>query len=818
MGGVDLVAQGVGALVRAHRSRTGLTQEEVAERCGVSARSIREIEHGRRRPYPRTMRLLAEALELSDPEREQLLASGREPAGPGGLAAPAGLAAPPAERPPVRGWSPLCQLPPDIADFTGRAEPGRRLAAVLETVRPGRAVPVAVVAGLAGVGKTTLGLHAAHASRGAFADGQLFAELAGASARPRDPAQVLDELMRAMGATAAAIPPTLAERAALYRSIIADRRVLVFLDDAADLAQVRPLIPATAGCAVLVTSRRQLAALPGSVLVQLGPLPPAEAAAMLGAILGRPRVEAEPSATRRLAVACGGHPLALRITAARLATRGGWSLARYADLIADRRHRLEHLNAGELTMRGSLEISYQRLAEPSRTAFRRLALIDTRDHSEWAIAAALDDRDGHTARTVVDALADSSLLTASGLDPAGWGHYRMHELTRAYAGELAAREPESDRRAACGRVVSAYLYAIDPVYRAIRNEPTLPPPHPVTGRGPFGPEHAARLAADPFGWLAAERANVPAVIAAACALGRHDLAVSLGTRLLALQDLQGRHDEADLVWTRIRDTARAAGHEAEAARADLHLAVIACWAGRLPVAAAALARCAVDLRRVDDRAAQAYCLFWQAQCAMGLGNLARARRIAGAGLQAARDTDDRAAQMINLCMSGLACSGLGAGGRSLEHCEQAVRLARDSGEPVQEYLALRALATVHAAAGDHTLAMALAEQAMGCASRGGFEYGRAMCQMMLGGLYLERAQPKEAQRLLETSLGEFETTGARWRYAQCLARLAQCHECTGEYAIAAAYSRHSTSIFADLRRVPASPARPPAGRSTLGVT
>src|SRR5215475_55841 len=320
-----------GVLLREHRVRGLLSQEQLAEGAGLSTRTIRGYEAGRvRRPRGESVRLLADALRLAGPERTQFehaavapLSAGRPGAAPVG---PALQEAAPG------------QLPPDVADFVGRAEVLARLRGLLAGPPGGAtAVVVSAVAGRAGVGKSALAVHVAHQLAAEFPDGQLYAALRGAHLDPRDPGEVLGWFLRALGVDGGAVASGVDQRAALYRSLLAGRRMLVVLDDAGSEAQVRPLLPGSAGCAVLVTSRARLAGLEGAWLVDLELLESAQAVELLGRIVGPGRLAAEPAAAAELARLCGYLPLALRVAGARLAARPHWRLGQLVDRLADER-------------------------------------------------------------------------------------------------------------------------------------------------------------------------------------------------------------------------------------------------------------------------------------------------------------------------------------------------------------------------------------------------------------------------------------------------------------------------------------------------
>lgn len=333
---------------------------------------------------------------------------------------------------PVEPAFPLCQLPPDTADFEGR---GGELEQVVAALRANTAsVPVVVLTGEPGVGKTALAIRVAHRLRAEFPDGQLFAHLAGTSPNPKQARDVLGSLLRALWRKGAAIPEDLEDRTAAIRACLADRRVLVVLDDAASAAQVRALLPGTAGCAVLVTGRGRLDGLAGSTSLAVPPFTADEARALLGRIAGRDRVELERAAADEVVALCGGVPLAVRIAATRLVARRHMSVRSLADRLADERGRLDELAVGGLQVRAAVASSYATLSAPARAGLRRLASLGPTDIAESVVAAVLDvpDADG-----VVEELVRSSLLTPGGVDAGGQPLYRLPELVRVYGVERA---------------------------------------------------------------------------------------------------------------------------------------------------------------------------------------------------------------------------------------------------------------------------------------------------------------------------------------------------------------------------------------------
>lgn len=298
------------------------------------------------------------------------------------------------------------QLPADVLDFSGRTELVSDLSTVLMNAT-GQAVVVTSLAGIGGVGKTTLAVHVAHRVRAEFPDGQLYVDLRGAGASPADPVVVLGDFLHALGVTEN--PESMEQRAALYRSLLANRRMLILLDNARDADQIRPLIPGVSGCAVLATSRSRLAGIPGAQLFDVEELTPREALALFSAIVGEQRVAAEPEAAMAVVTACGFLPLAVRIAAARLASRPRWSVSDLARRLADQRHRLDELQLGNLAVETTIGLGYGQLSTAEARAFRLLALIDSPD-IPLAAAAALLGVDEDTAEELVEALVEANML------------------------------------------------------------------------------------------------------------------------------------------------------------------------------------------------------------------------------------------------------------------------------------------------------------------------------------------------------------------------------------------------------------------------
>ncbi|MEU9831833.1 BTAD domain-containing putative transcriptional regulator [Streptosporangium sp. NPDC048047] len=454
-------------------------------------------------------------------------------------------------------WTGICLLPADIADFTGREDETRDLVAALDGT--GTAPVIVTVSGPPGVGKSTLAVHVAHLVRRRYPDGQLFIRLCDASASPRDPADALAELLRALGVDTAGLPSSAGERAAMYRAKLADRAVLVLLDDAAGEAQVEPLIPGTSGSAVLVTSRGPLPALPGATAYALGVPPPADARDLLAGVAGAGRVASDPESAETIVNACGRLPLALRIAGARLVTRPAWPLAELARRLADA-SALNELRAGHLDVRATFGASYAALSAPARHVFRLLGSVAADGVAAWTVAAP----SGATARDVdgpLEELAAAGLITAGDADAAGQPRYRMHDLLRGFAAELfAAEESERSRTEALRRIAAA---ARDRAIDAARELPLAfaPPPPGVPARTPPCPRGGA--------WLEAERGVLVAVAETAARAGLAREAVGLACALAPFLVVRGFHDDAVRMLGTAAGAAAAAGDAAAETRLRL---------------------------------------------------------------------------------------------------------------------------------------------------------------------------------------------------------------------------------------------------------
>ena len=420
------------------------------------------------------------------------------------------------------------QLPADIADFTGRARQVARVCGALtggeEAGGPG-AVRIVMVAGAAGLGKSTLAVHAAHQVREFFPDGQLFVQLSGASGQPAVPGEVLARLLRDLGVDGDKVPAGEEERAALYRTRLTDRRVLILLDDAKDAAQVRPLLPGSASCAVLVTTRNRTPNLLSTKFVDLGTLPDRDAQELFSRVVGDVRPDAEPEATAEVLRACAGLPLAIRICAARLTTRPQWRIATMAARLRDERSRLDELQLGDLEVRAGFQVSYDSL-DCGRAArvFRLIGLWQGQRISLPA-AAALTGESAADVAAALETLVDANLLESP--EPDG---YQLHDLLRLFAAERAQAE---ETREACLGAITGLLQWYPATAAAAANV-LSPHRYRIPDEEPPAPSLWLGSPDDALAWYDHEHANLIIAIRQAAAAGLHDAAWRLATALFPL--------------------------------------------------------------------------------------------------------------------------------------------------------------------------------------------------------------------------------------------------------------------------------------------
>ncbi|MEV4179203.1 BTAD domain-containing putative transcriptional regulator [Nonomuraea sp. NPDC049709] len=479
----------LGMLLRTWRDRALQTQTQLAGLAGLNVRTIRRLETGElRRPRVTTVRRLAEALGLDDAESSILAqaARGRDGAdwigrtprqvptdvSPVAERQPEPVAQGSGDGPGVLEVTPR-QLPADVTSFVGRQPE----LALLGQANDAAAVMITSIEGMAGVGKTALAVHAAHELAAQFPDGNLFVDLHGYTGgmAPDNPADILAQALETLGIADESIPEHLDDRAALYRSVLAGRRMLIVLDNAANEEQVRPLLPGEGGCRVLITSRRRLVGLDEASTVSVDVLPPADAIALFTSTAGRWRLTETPAEdVAEVVQRCGLLPLAIRLAAARLTAHPTWSVRDLLERLDRHHHGLRELHAGQRSVSAALDQSYRVLAATEQRAYRLLGLHAGADITPEA-AAALLGTTIESALTLLDRLLEGHMLQESAP-----GRYRFHGLIRAHAAaEATAQESETDRRAALSRLLTHYRCAASaPTDRLCPTKPTLARAHP----------------------------------------------------------------------------------------------------------------------------------------------------------------------------------------------------------------------------------------------------------------------------------------------------------------------------------------------------
>jgi tetratricopeptide (TPR) repeat protein/transcriptional regulator with XRE-family HTH domain len=742
-------------LLRQLRNDARLTQEELAEDAAVSLRTIQDLEGRRHRTaHKPTAERLAGALHLTGAVRAVFIkaAVGRAAAAEVLAAAeaaeiPAAVPGPPPAAPVPR------ELPADVSAFTGRTGELAQLDALLPaaTEQDGapRPVTISAVSGTAGAGKTALAVHWAHRVAARFPDGQLYVNLRGFDpGQPLAAQEALAGFLTALGAT---VPQGEAAQAARYRSLLAGKRLLILLDNAASEEQVRPLLPGSAPVMVLVTSRTALPGLvarDGARRLDLDLLPEGDAVALLRALIGD-RVDADPEAASTLASLCARLPLALRVAAELAVARPGMPLDAVAAELAGERNRLELLDAGgdpRSAVASVLSWSYRHLPDDAAMMFRLLGLHpgqEWEDHAAAALAATSVSQAGQ----LLGVLARGHLI-----QPAGKGRYGMHDLLRAYAaGQAAAQDRSEVRREALTRLFGYYLAAcaaaMDSLALAERHHRPEPPP-PGTPIPRFKDPDAARS------WLDAELATLVTVAGHAASNGWPQFAIGLAQTLHRYFD--GVHDAAGMtICQHALDAARQWGDLAAQARTLTTLGVIYGRQGRYGEASECHQQAITLARKAGDRLTEGW----------ALGNLALIHDQQGRYPQAAR------------------CH------------RQALALCRDLGDVTGEAVALSNLGLVYLRQGRYQRAASHMRQAIGVYRKVDHRFGEVIALTNLGEVYYRQGEYRRAADHQAQALALSRELGSRRVEAWALARLGAVSNRRGQYDQAIGSYRQALELF-----------------------
>jgi tetratricopeptide (TPR) repeat protein/transcriptional regulator with XRE-family HTH domain len=529
----------IGRLLTDRRAASGLTQEQVADRAQLSVRALRNIESGLvTRPRRRTVHALIEVLGLGGDDAALLKKV--MTTGAGDQLARIGV---PVAR----------ALPAAPSRFVGRGEAVEHLLRGLRSGDARRSNAVLLV-GAAGTGKTALALHVAHSLAGAFADGQIFLALG----RDAGLTGVLARVLRMLGVSVVDVPADLGEQADMYRSMIADRRLLIIADNAC-AAEARLLMPGRSRSAVVFTSRSALTSLDDLPRIALAPFTVPEATELLAQLLGWDRVRREESAARRIISYCDGLPLALRVAGARLVAHPYRSLAWLADRLAVGHRRLDELTVDDIGVRTSLLSTCASLTPAAGRLLGRLGQIQVSTVPAWLAAAAMNVTVGEAER-LLEELTALHLIEPVAVLPGGGERFVLHDLVHAFAGEIGVQhEPEAVRRTVQRRVLGAALRRAEAAQR-IANRAILAVEVPAVDRwGPAPDREITELGVDP--WFQHERGILVALTVQACDLGEIGYAYGIAHAMLDFFDNMRYDDDLLLTHQRVFDAATACGHD-----------------------------------------------------------------------------------------------------------------------------------------------------------------------------------------------------------------------------------------------------------------
>ena len=773
------------ALLRELRSEARLTQEELAEASGVRPRSISDLERGvALSPQRETIRRLADALKLSELVRAQFEAVARGRAVPAATEAAGAGGAATATR----------TLPRDIASFTGRRQELQVLAdAAAGAAGSGGVVGIHAIGGMAGVGKTAFAVHAAHRLAPRFPGGQIFLPLHGHTPgqAPVDPADALASLLLTLGVPAGQIPAGLEARMALWRDRLAEKRLLLILDDAASSEQVRPLLPGTGGSLVLVTSRRHLSALEDATSVSLDTLPPGEAAALLVRLAGRAELNPADPAVAELTGLCGFLPLAIGMVARQLHHHPAWTAAGRAAELAAARDRLELMATENLSVTVAFNLSYADLTGDQQRLFRRLGLHPGPDIDGYA-AAALDGTDLATARRGLEALYDQYLLT----EPAA-GRYRMHDLIREHARALADRlDPDRDRDGATTRLLDYYQHtaALADARITRQTRPALAPADgPVPAAVPALADREQALA-----WARTQRASLLACLDHVTRTGQHARVTALTAGLAGLLRSDGPWADAITRHIAAAQAARDLGDRLGQAGALSDLGDVRRVTGDYPAAAQAQEQALGIYRDLGDRLGQANALTDLGIVQVATGDYPAAAQAQEQALGIYRDLGDRLGQANALSDLGIVRWATGDYPAAAQAQEQALGIYRDLADRLGQANALSDLGDLRRVTGDYPAAARDLGQALGIYRDLGDRLGQANALSVLGRVRWVTGDYPAAARDLEEALGIYRDLGSRLGQASALRQIGAVRRLTGDYPAAAQVLEQALGIYRDL--------------------
>jgi len=686
----------------------------------------------------------------------------------------------------------LRTLPRDTAAFTGRTgELDQLVAAVCDTTARGVA-GIYAVDGMAGIGKTAFALHAAHKLAARFPDGQIFLRLHAHTAgqRPVDPAQALVTLLLSTGVAPQQIPPGLEARSACWRGHLADKKVLVVLDDAAGSDQVRPLLPGAAGCLVLVTSRRRLTALEEAAPISVGTLSPGEAADLFARLAGRPGLRPADDAVAEVTGLCGRLPLAIRLVAAGLRHHPAWTVTDLAAELTTVRDRPAAMQAEDVSVAAAFDLSYQDLTAGQQRLFRRLGLHPGADFDAYA-AAALDDTDLQAARRRLDELYDHNLIS----EPAR-GRYRLHDLLREYARARVAADDTADNQAAIGRLLDYYLHTAVAASRhtAWRHSVTGPPP--PSAEPTCAPD--MRTEEQAIAWLETERANLYACVSYGAAHGYLVHAIRIPVAISGFLHIQGHWNEAATLGRAALAAARTADDRPGQALALTQMGIVQELTGDYPAATASLTQALQLSRDLGEPRGQAWALHDLGVVQRRTGDSSAATASLTQALQLSRDLGDRRGQAWALRDLGVVQRRTGDYPAATASLTQALHLSRDLGDRRGQAWALHDLGVVQQLTGDYPAATASLTQALQLSRDLGETRGQAWALHHLGVVQQLTGDSSAATASLTQALQLFRDLGDRQGQAWALNHLGVVQQLTGDHPAATTSLTQALQLSRDL--------------------
>jgi tetratricopeptide (TPR) repeat protein len=672
----------------------------------------------------------------------------------------------------------------------------------------GGVVGIHAIGGMAGVGKTAFAVHAAHQLADRFPAGQIFLPLHGHTRgqRPVDPADALASLLLTAGLASPQIPPGLEARAARWRDLVAGKKILLLLDDAASHEQVRPLLPGTTGSLVLVTSRRHLTALEDATVISLDTLPPDQAAALLLRLAARPGLSPADPAVAELTRLCGFLPLAIGMVARQLHHHPAWSLGRRAAELAAAVDRLELMATENLSVTAAFNLSYGDLTENQQRLFRRLGLHPGADIDAYA-AAALDGTDLAAARRGLEALYDQYLIA----EPAQ-GRYRLHDLIREHARALAGRlDPDRDRDQATARLLDYYQHTAARAAALIARQ-TRPGPAPADGAIPAAvPALTDREQA--LGWAQAERASLLACLDHATGTRQHARVIALTAGVAGLLRRDGPWADAITRHTAATQAARHLGDRLSQAGALIELGYVRYLTDDYPAAAQDLEQALGIYRDLGDRLGQANALGCLGAVRLLTSDYPAAAQDLEQALGIYRDLGDRLGQAGALTDLGVVRRLTGDLPAAAQDLEQALGIYRDLGDRLGQANTLLFLGVVRRLTGDLPAAAQDLEQALGIYRDLGDRLGQANVLNNLGAVRRLTGDLPTAAQDLEQALGIYRDlgdrggevevlneTGTLYRVCGDLAQAEGCHQQALELARAIASSWDEAHALAGLGR------------------